>query len=718
MNLEKKKLYTFAATCTRETEALVAEEILSFGGENVQEGRGVVTWTGSLESAYRGCLWSRFSSRILLQIISVEISGEDSLYERVQAIDWSEHLDVDSTLAVDCTASKDAPVTHSGYAALRVKDTVVDQFRETFGSRPSVDTEKPDVRINLLVQRDRAVVAVDLSGDSLHRRGYRVHGSKAPLKESLAAAIVAKSGWLDGDDENSLIDPMCGSGTLLIEAAMMFGDSAPGLSRSYFGFMGWKQHDGELWDSLVDEALDREERGNEKTWPKIRGYDSDPQSIQAALKNIGRAGLDDRIHVERAEVANLVPCSSGGMLLSNLPFGERLAEAEVVTWLYRGLGRIAENRFGGWRLAVFISKPELTDSFGLSWQKRYRLYNGPLPCRLLVTTVEANRPTPFHWQIKDVSGVENGLDFINRLKKNLKNRLKWSGRAQVSCFRVYDRDLPDYNVSIDLYEKWVHVQEYAPPASIPAAVAAERFQLVLSCVRDVLGVRSDRLFIKTRSRQRGNSQYQKRSGRKKMYEVREGGCYLLVNFTDYLDTGLFLDHRPVRQKIFREAGGKRFLNLFGYTGTATVHAAAGGAASTTTVDLSKTYLQWARMNLALNGFDTIRNRMEPADCMSWLRQNQKRYDLIFIDPPTFSNTKKEKRVFDVQRDHEQLISLAMGHLEQDGLLIFSTNFRKFKLDKTVSERFAVKDITAESIPDDFSRNRKIHRCWEIRKKYE
>ena len=294
--------------------------------------------------------------------------------------------------------------------------------------------------------------------------------------------------------------------------------------------------------------------------------------------------------------------------------------------------------------------------------------------------------------------------------------LKWAEKENITCFRVYDRDLPEFNISVDLYEKWVHVQEYAPPSSVDKKLSSARFQTALRAIRETLGLRADRVFIKTRERQRGKQQYQKKSARKKMHVVREGESLLLANFTDYLDTGIFLDHRPVRAKIHSIAKSKRFLNLFGYTGTATVQAASGGAASTVTVDLSNNYLHWARMNLALNGFDTRKNKIVAADCMQWLREDQGTYDLIFVDPPTFSNTKKDKRVFDVQRDHVELLTNCMERLSGDGLLIFSTNYRRFTLDPKMTELYQVDDIGDSTIPFDFSRNRKIHKCWEFRKR--
>lgn len=713
--MKNQQSYSFSATCSTGTENLVAREIQNMGGESVEEGHGVVSWKGSLESGYRCCLWSRFSSRVLLYLQRFDISDENSLYDCGLTINWWEHLSVGTTFAVDCTVSKTEEPIHSRFASLRVKDAIVDQLRQKWGERPSVELDRPGVRIHVLIKQRQATFFIDLSGESLHKRGYRVEKSLAPLKENLAAALVGLSGWLEQDTPISLIDPMCGSGTILIEAALMYGDSAPGLFRKYFGFIGWENHDAGLWNDLVEEALSREHQGNSKQWPVMLGYDSDYHAVKGAKKNIVNAGLEDRIQINTAEVATLSPPSETGLILSNLPFGERLSEAETVSWLYRGVGRIVGSRFPGWRLALFISNPELTDSFGIQWQKKIQLYNGPLRCRLLLSDGHQRTDQDFIWRVDTSSTAQDNDPFCNRLKKNLKKTLKWSRKNNISCFRLYDRDLPEYNVSIDFYGKWVHVQEFAPPATVDKNKAAERFQHVLRGIRNTLNIRGERIFVKTRQRQRGKNQYQKKRGRKRMLEVQEGECRLLVNLSDYLDTGLFLDHRPIRKRINELASGKRFLNLFGYTGAATVQAVMGGAVATTTVDLSSNYLNWARMNLALNGLDTVKNTIVVMDCLKWLQESTEQFDLIFIDPPTFSNTKKEKRVFDIQRDHYQLITQGVARLARGGLLIFSTNYKRFKLEQQLFTQYAINDISRASIPFDFSRNTTIHKCWEIRK---
>lgn len=701
----------FVANCAAGLEELLREEIALLGGRKIEIAKGVVFFKGNLKTGYSSCLWSRFASRILLKIAEFDIQDDVALYDYCIGIDWQEHMSSSTTFAVECTLSQKAVLTHSHFAALRVKDAIVDQFRTKTGKRPHVKVDRPQVKIHLHIEGNRSDLYMDMSGESLHRRGYRLEAGGAPLKETLAAAIVSLSQWTQ-DEECHLLDPMCGSGTLLIEAALMYGDSAPGLSRKYFGFLGWKKHDAGLWDELVDDAMEREEKGLLKKWPTITGYDSDPKVVTIAKKNIKHAGLEDKIRIEQSEFARLSCPQKKGVVICNLPFGERLSETEEVSYLYKAFGRKMLLHFDHWHVALFISKPELSDRFNIIWDSRYRLYNGSLPCRLLLGTINSDRGTTFTWKINKPEDGE-GVFFANRFWKNMKERLKWAKRENISCFRVYDRDLPEFNLAVDIYEKWIHVQEYAPPKTVDSETAAKRFTIALKRIREILGARKERVFIKTRKRQRGRIQYEKKASRKKMFEVEEGNCYFLVNFTDYLDTGLFLDHRPMRMMIAEKAAGKRFLNLFGYTGTATVHAANAGALTTTTVDLSATYLHWMKLNLFFNGFSQENHKIVRADSIEWLMKDGGKYDLIFIDPPTFSNTKKSKRVFDVQRDHKVLITKAIQRLDKGGVLFFSTNYRKFVFDKDLEEQFKVKNISKKTVPLDFKRSNRIHQSWQI-----
>jgi len=715
--MENKKIYSLAISCAAGLEDLVCQEAKDLGGTDVDQARGLVSWKGDLEAAYRACLWSRYASRVFLTLAEFPAPDEDALYEGALKVDWGQHMDIETTFAVDCTLHLSA-IQHNGFAALRVKDAVVDQFRKTHNERPSVSVVRPGIRIRVSIYKDQATIALDLSGESLHRRGYRKEGgSLAPLKESLAAAIVALAGWTPGiSKEVMFLDPMCGSGTILIEAALIFGDAAPGLSRSYFGFSGWKMHDRTLWDRLVDEAIEREEAGLEREWPLMLGYDADPRAVAVARSNVENACYEDKIVIKQGQLANLRRPAARGIMVVNPPYGERLSETDQAEQLHRALGRISKQELYDWQIGVFTSNPDFGDRMGIKWERTHRMYNGSINCRLFCGTVHEEDTPAFQWQLAVDNGPEEGIEFGNRLRKNAKKFLKWAERDGVHCFRVYDKDLPEFNVSVDLYEKWIQVQEYAAPDTVDEKTAQRRFQQVLHQVRHLFGVRRDRVFLKTRRKQKGKAQYQKQATRNKMYTVREGDCFLLVNFTDYLDTGIFLDHRNIRMKIAREAKGKRFLNLFAYTGTATVHAAVGGAESTTTVDLSPTYLNWARMNLALNGFGGLAHETIQADCLKWLAEDRKEYDLIFVDPPTFSNTKKESRVFDVQRDHRLLIEKSVARLAEGGVLIFSTNFRRFQMDESIDKYYAIRNISRDSIPLDFARNSRIHHCWEIRRK--
>jgi 23S rRNA (guanine2445-N2)-methyltransferase / 23S rRNA (guanine2069-N7)-methyltransferase len=303
--------------------------------------------------------------------------------------------------------------------------------------------------------------------------------------------------------------------------------------------------------------------------------------------------------------------------------------------------------------------------------------------------------------------------FANRLRKNIQHSYKQAQREGVCCYRVYDADLPEFNVAIDIYGEVLHVQEYAPPKTIDPEKAALRFKLALQVIRQVFGLHRDKVFIKVRAQQKGQQQYEKLNQRNKYIEVQEGKARLLLNLTDYLDTGLFLDHRPLRTKIAQQVQAKSFLNLFAYTCSASVHAALGGATKTVSVDLSNTYLNWGRRNFALNGLDDSKHQFIDSDVMLWLKQCKEKFDVIFIDPPTFSNSKKTQDVFDVQRDHVELLTLAMRLLTPDGICYFSTNFRRFELQQEAMSYLQLREISHDTIGFDYKRNAKIHRCWQV-----
>ena len=703
-------------------EDLLAAELDRLGLE-VSGTHGGVAFEASLTDAYRVCLWSRIANRVLMVLGRCAADTSDDLYSGIRAIEWDRHLDPDGTFAVTLTAAR-SRLTHSHYGALKVKDAIVDQFRATSGRRPSVDTDRPDLRVNVRVWRNEATVALDLSGHSLHRRGYRQRGVAAPLKENLAAAILMRAGWEDlAASGGGLVDPMCGSGTLIVEAALMAADIAPGLEREHWGFAGWRGHDAAAWSTLVADARARRERGLTHLGP-IHGYDADRAAVRTAIGNVERAGLTGHVHVERRDVADLARdgLPERGLVVTNPPYGERIGAADALENLYATLGQRLRDGFAGWRAAVMTGDPALGHALGMRASKVHTLYNGRLECRLLhfdlapdAIRTTGGAPRPLAADQRSDAAVM----FENRLRKNARKLKKWRAREGITCYRLYDRDLPEYAVAVDVYESdrtRAHVQEYAAPRSVDARRARMRLREALGAVVDVLGLDEQDLYVKRRRRQRGSAQYDKQGDTGRFFEVTEGQARFLVNLTDYLDTGLFLDHRKTRRLVAELAAGGHFLNLFSYTGTATVLAALGGATASVSVDMSRTYIDWSRRNFRLNGLDAARHRLVQADCLAWLTTagGGERYDTIFLDPPSFSTSKRMRDTLDVQRDHAELIARAMRLLKPDGVLIFSCNRRGFRLDAKVSVDFDVEDVTRSTIPKDFERHPGVHACFLIR----
>ena len=722
-NLMNKDPIKIIATCAAGLELLLEREAISFKGRKIFKGSGAVRFEGLLESAYRACLWSRFASRILLPLAEFSAPDTDTLYQGTGEVDWSEHFTPDMTFAVSCTSAK-SKIRNSRFATLRVKDAIVDQFMERYGRRPSVDTVSPGIRIHLFLKGEQATLNLNFSGESLHRRGYRSDTGKAPLKEALAAALVSLSGWPHAFSSNDVfLDPMCGSGTILIEAALMYGDIAPALNRDHFGFLRWLGHDPVLWEDLLSEAHNRKSAGLKRPWPRIVGYDASQEAVQMAGENIQRAGINRIAHVERHDLAELQnPLSNKkreaggtGLLVTNPPYGERQDSLTAVTFLYRCLGRKLREEFAGWQAGIFTGHSKLADALGMNWKKRCKLYNGPIACELRIFDVppESGKHEQPVLKLTVRPSSQEAEAFANRLRKNLRALSKWARRESIRCFRIYDADLPDYNVVIDLYGRLVHISEYAPPNTVDPVRAQEHMREIIRTIQGVLNIPHKYLYIKRRHRQKGKSQYQKIRSKGQLHEVNEYNCRFLVNLSDYLDTGLFLDQRKTRKMIQEKAKGKRFLNLFSYTGTATVHAAMGGASKSVSVDLSPTYREWAKNNLALNGFSDENHSLMQADCMEWISNTGEQFDLIFIDPPAFSNSKHKRRIFDVQWNHAELIRLAMGRLALGGLLIFSTAFKRFKMDRQILSEFHGKNITRSTIPFDFRRKQGVHQCWQF-----
>jgi 23S rRNA (guanine2445-N2)-methyltransferase / 23S rRNA (guanine2069-N7)-methyltransferase len=744
------------ATAPVGAASVLAEELQQFGAVDIRERSHDVKFQGTLEVGYRACLWSRTATRIYLSLGSIEAGSSKSVYEAVKRIDWRAHIGPHATLACDCSGGNES-IRHTLYGAQLLKDAVVDHLRDATGERPNVKPERPDVLLHLHVEGPTALLSVDFSGESLHRRGYRSESGRAPLKENVAAAVLLRSGW-PGICEagGALLDPMCGSGTFLIEAALMAADAAPALDREYFGFTGWRGHDAALWERLREEA-----RARRRTAParrRIAGSDVEADAVRMAIANGEQAGVGAWISVERRPLSAITrPHAASdaetGLIVTNPPYGERIGAESGLPALYSELGSTLRERFRGWQAAILTGNPPLARNLGLYAKRSHRFFNGAIECRLLrFELTEASEQRPADVVRADWSSRPGARMFANRLRKNLQRLEPWAEHEQIECFRAYDADMPEYAFAIDLYGRGVrhaYVQEYAAPKSVNQESARERRREVLAVLPEVLAVPIDHVHSRVRKPQKGREQYERRGGpadrgdahgehraaQSERFAVHEGGLKFWINFRDYLDTGLFLDHRIVRASLREWAKDADFLNLFCYTGSATVYAAAGGARSSASVDLSNTYLEWAHENLRLNGIldsgildsatldrdsggsGQVRHALYRADCLQWLEQQEAkgpRFDLIFVDPPTFSNSKRMDGVLDVQRDHVGMIRRSLKLLRPSGRLVFSTNFTRFKLDAESLADLAVEDLSAKTIPKDFERHARIHRCFSVK----
>jgi len=709
----------WVATAPVGAASVLAEELAQFGAEDIRERSHDVKFQGTLEVGYRACLWSRTATRVYLSLGSIDATSSKSVYEAVKRIDWREHVAPGATLACDCSGGNES-IRHTIYGSQLLKDAVCDNLRESTGERPNIKPERPDVLLHLHVEGPTALVSLDFSGESLHRRGYRSEGGRAPLKENVAAAVLLRAGWPQiANAGGTLLDPMCGSGTFLTEGALIAADAAPAIDREYFGFLKWHGHDAELWARLRAEALAR--RSARVARRCIVGSDIDSEAVRMAIANADQAGVAEWLHVEKRALSDVPrPRGETGLIVANPPYGERIGAESGLPELYSELGAVLRDRFQGWQAAILTGNPPLARNLGIYAKRTHRVFNGTIECRLLRFDLnEASAQRPAEEVRADWSSRPGAQMFANRLRKNLQRLDPWAAREHIDCFRVYDADMPEYAFAIDLYgraSRQVYVQEYAPPKSVNPESARERRREALAVLPEVLGVPLPQVHTRVRKPQKGAEQYEKRDSAAERHAVQEGGLKFWVNFRDYLDTGLFLDHRIVRAMLRDWAKGADFLNLFCYTGSATIYAAAGGARSTTGVDLSNTYLDWAHENLLLNGFRGDNHELYRADCLAWLEEQEPRgarFDLIFLDPPTFSNSKRMEGVLDVQRDHVGMIRRSLKLLRPAGRLVFSTNYSRFKLDERALEDLAIVDISAATVPKDFERHARIHKCFVV-----
>jgi len=758
----------FFASCLSGLEKALAGELKSFGIERVRPLGGGVAFFCGVEQAYRACLWSRLASRVMLVVGRVNAGDADLLYAGVYDLPWESVLAADATFAVRAHGSNDE-LRNTRFTALKVKDAIVDKMRVTKGDRPQVDTAAPRAAIDVRIRERRATVSLDFSGEALNHRTYLSpdDGEDAALACSLAAGALALSGWAEkAAAGGAFLDPACSDGILLVEAAAMACDCAPGLLRSRWGFFGWAEHDEAAFARLVEEADERFEAGLARVagpqaataardarpdLARVRfaGASTSSPSISRARDHVRRAGLRQAVTVELADASTIAELQSRIQRVSkrsasgepchftvcNLAANTRLdarayVQSDEATFAAACTASALPATFAMLDpldiQARFSAEPVLQAKVGKGRVENVLVVYDQLPAQATVVEVpDLAGGAPSRVEVFEPTSEQ----FAARLRKVFKERRKWAAREGVSNYRIYDADLNDYAVAIDVYtgaadargNTYLHIAEYAPPASIDPGKARRRVSDVLALAPVVCGIRPDHVFSKTRLREKGGGQYRNAGSKPYVTHVEENGHLFEVDLAGRLDTGLFLDHRDTRMLVQQRCEGADFLNLFAYTGSASVYAAAGGAASTTTVDLSQTYLDWAQRNMAQNGFTGPEHVFEKADVMRWItdtRRSSRRFDFIFVDPPTFSNSKSMgKRTWDVQRDHVELLIGVSRLLKPEGEALFSCNLRSFKPYEADLEKYGVmvEDISAQTIPADFARTPKIHKCYLVRR---
>ena len=853
-------LHEFYASCPEGFEAALADELRGMGLRQVRPLKGRVAFAGSPADAERACLWSRLASRIFVVLGRFACTDAEDLYEATRSIAWERILRAGATIAVTARGTNDE-LRNSHFAALRVKDALCDRMLEVEGRRPNVDTDDPDARISLTLRGNRASIQLDLSGDPLFKRlpreATRTHAAHV-LRPDYAALACAQGNWQEicsaaltntkdamGDEDTAaptdgsapadgsapsdgnvlagstaerptptlpvMIDACCAGGGVVLEAASILADRAPGLERRNWGFQSWSEHDAATWRELLNEADRRAELAKGRV-ARIVATDPSGDAVACARRILKAAGLADRVIFAQPDLDKIsrrlmMPACCGGEprgfvfldttetaiskmsrvldLATSLhagacgadPVRAMLSTMPTVALtrddlLIRTLGeparslRVMPNNEEA-ELAVFsAANGAITAGEGNAAAE------DPMPAEDAVKSNVAPSPATILIDLGDDKPcpvlIPESEQFARRLRKVAKLRRKWAQREGVTCYRVYDADLPDYSAAIDLYEgsaatpgRWLVIAEYAAPREVDPSLAEARLLDILTLAPRILQVDPDNVFAKARIRSRGGSQYGKQAGgtspsgqhgkggkprggrggsasnrpsqgagsgtpsdirTRRLPLIEEGGLTFAVNFNDYLDTGIFLDHRITRGLVREHARGKRFfLNLFAYTGTATCYAADAGVEETVTVDLSNTYLDWAERNMEQNGFVGPDHHYVRADVMSWIRdmrQTRNRWDLIFCDPPTFSNSSKMgRRTWDVQRDHVELLVGLSRLLSREGEAIFSCNLRTFRPDIEELARAGVilTDITDETIPEDFARNKKIHHCYLVKR---
>jgi 23S rRNA (guanine2445-N2)-methyltransferase / 23S rRNA (guanine2069-N7)-methyltransferase len=698
-------------------EAVVRRELEQLGFSDFTIRTGRLEFMAPIEAVVTCNLWLRSAERVFIRLAEFTAMDFGVLFDTVNAIDWAQWIDEGASFNVS-GRSVQSQLSSVPACQKIVKKAIVEKLKLQRGGDwiEEGDVEFP---IDIVIYKDTASILLDTSGTGLHKRSYRTWIGAAPLKETLAAALVQLSFWR-GDDR-LLIDPFCGSGTIPIEAAMLARNIAPGLQREFCS-EEWSYIPQQLWDTARKEAMDAIKPNLEQ---RILGYDIDGFILDHARVHAENAGVGEDIHFQTQAFTDLSSKRAHGVIITNPPYGIRLSDTPEIYELYTSMPRVFAE-LPTWSFFVFTGFDDFENIIQQEASRRRKLYNGRLECHYY----QFHGPSPDDGRIAREQGVEvkqafGGLPertneqaeiFSNRLSKMARHMRKWPTKRGITCYRLYERDIPEVPLTVDRYADHLHISEYQRPNEHTLAEHETWLEYMATVAGKVLDIPEDHIFVKHRGRQKGSNQYRPVANDAHCIDVEEAGLKFRVNLSDYIDTGLFLDHRVTRGMVRDEAKGKHMLNLFAYTGSFSVYAAAGGAASTTTVDLSYNYVDWAQWNMRANGFtDESCYHFVRHDAVSFLETlgPEDIYDLAVVDPPTFSNSKSTENDWDVQKDHVLFLNKLATHMSPGGVVYFSNNFRRFKLDEfALKEKYDIRDISSKTVPEDF-RNKRIHQCWRI-----
>ena len=760
--------YELIATCAFGLEALVRRELesLDYRAKVVEPGR--VAFQGSHRDIIKSNLWLRTADRILIKVADFPAADFDALFESTRSIDWSPFLNERGQFPVNgrCIGSQLSSVPACQRA---IKRAIADSLLREY-SCESLPEDGSSYRIDFTILKDHATLMIDTTGIGLHRRGYHRAASSPQVKETLAAALVMLSYWRNG---RPMIDPSCGGGTIAIEAARIGLNIAPGIDRS-FACEEWSEKFQSLSQEIRTEAF---EQRLERLEPRIIARDTSTHLLHKARTSASQAGVQDAIHFEHGDLQQIRSQRRFGCLITLPTLEEKFQSTSERDAYYRQLPDLFR-RLPTWSHYVLTDFRKLESLLGRPADRRRKLYSGreamtyfqfhgPKPVTN-TTDVSVLSKTEIH-EIVDGSDHantnHNPLDatessqeppykrsesissntsphtdtpryehasgpaafgelsaksheqatlFASRIRKRAKHLRRWPSKRGITCYRIYERDIPEIPLVVDLYEDCIHITEYERPHERDIAEHANWLDLMAKTAAECLNISSTDIYLKKRERQKGKNQHDKVAETFRRKEVREGGLKFLVNLADYVDTGLFLDHRVTREMVRDQALRKNFLNLFCYTGSFTVYAADGGATSTVSVDLSRNYLDWAKANLELNGLGGNQHKFIAKDTMQFILDHEKKptYDLVVIDPPTFSNSKRTDTDWTVQGKAEELLRRVLPLVTPGGVIYFSTNFRRFKFQPENLSLTESHEISKQTVPEDF-RNRRIHRCWRL-----